>query len=154
MDVAIGVEQYVIGLDVAMNDVLAVYVSQSASKLGNPESNSLFGEGLSRNVEPQVSTSHQIDHKVPIIACEPKSEMCRRRAYMYSMSWKLYLKLQMKGWLTYSSIRRSRMMLRTLSDRTTAGFTILSWVSQGRRLHVSYIRQFSPRMEAIHASMP
>lgn len=38
---------------------------------------------------------------------------------MYSISWKLYLKLQMKGWLTYSSIRRSRMMLRTLSDRTT-----------------------------------
>lgn len=38
---------------------------------------------------------------------------------MYSMSWKLYRKLQMKGWLTCSSIRRSRMMFRTLSDLTT-----------------------------------
>lgn len=35
------------------------------------------------------------------------------------MSWKLYRKLQMKGWFTCSSIRRSRMILRTLSDLTT-----------------------------------
>jgi hypothetical protein len=41
--------------------------------------------------------------------------------YMYSMSWKLYRKLQMKGWFTCSSIRRSRIMLRTLSERTTGG---------------------------------
>jgi len=46
---------------------------------------------------------------------------------MYSMSWKLYRRLQMKGWLTCSSIRRSRMMFRTLSDRTTAG--------KGKRQH-------------------
>ena len=38
---------------------------------------------------------------------------------MYSMSWKLYLKLQRKGWFKCSSIRRSRMMFLTLSDRTT-----------------------------------
>lgn len=43
----------------------------------------------------------------------------RGRSYMYSISWKLYRKLQMNGWLTCSSIRRSRMMFRTLSDRTT-----------------------------------
>jgi hypothetical protein len=49
-----------------MDDVLAVYISQSASELGNPKSNSLFGEGLSRNVEPQVSTSHQINHEVHV----------------------------------------------------------------------------------------
>lgn len=35
------------------------------------------------------------------------------------MSWKLYLKLQRKAWLRCSSIRRSRMIFRTLSDRTT-----------------------------------
>jgi hypothetical protein len=97
MNVTIGVEQYVVRFDIAVDDVLAVYISQSASKLGNPKPNSLFGESLSRDVEPQISTSHQIDHKVPIIECEPRSGMCRRRAYMYSMSWKLYLKLQMKG---------------------------------------------------------
>lgn len=39
--------------------------------------------------------------------------------YRYSISWKLYLRLQRKGWFRCSSIRRSRMMLRTLSDRTT-----------------------------------
>lgn len=44
-----------------------------------------------------------------------------RFAYMYSMSWKLYRKLQMNGWFTCSSIRRSRMILRTLSERTTGG---------------------------------
>jgi hypothetical protein len=40
-------------------------------------------------------------------------------AYRYSMSWKLYRRLQRKGWLRCSSMRRSRMMLRTLSERTT-----------------------------------
>jgi hypothetical protein len=76
-------------------------------------------------VESQITARHQIDYKIPIAAREPllccKGDRGRTGAYMYSMSWKLYLKLQMKGWLTYSSIRRSRMMLRTLSDRTTVG---------------------------------
>lgn len=39
--------------------------------------------------------------------------------YMYSISWKLYLRLHRKGWFRCSSIRRSRMMFRTLSERTT-----------------------------------
>lgn len=38
---------------------------------------------------------------------------------MYSISWKLYRKLQMKGWLTCSSMRLSLIIFRTLSDRTT-----------------------------------
>jgi hypothetical protein len=66
MNVTIGVEQYVVRFDIAVDDVLAVYISQSASKLGNPKPNSLFGESLSRDVEPQISTSHQIDHKVHV----------------------------------------------------------------------------------------
>lgn len=40
-------------------------------------------------------------------------------AYRYSTSWKLYRKLQRKGWFKCSSIRRSRIMFRTLSERTT-----------------------------------
>ena len=43
----------------------------------------------------------------------------------YSMSWKLYRKLQRKGWLRCSSIRRSLIMFRTLSDRTTATMSVL-----------------------------
>lgn len=39
--------------------------------------------------------------------------------YKYSMSWKLYRRLHRKGWLRCSSMRRSRMIFRTLSDRTT-----------------------------------
>jgi len=35
------------------------------------------------------------------------------------MSWKLYRRLQRKGWLRCSSIRRSRIIFRTLSDFTT-----------------------------------
>lgn len=35
------------------------------------------------------------------------------------MSWKLYRRLQRKGWSRCSSILRSRMIFRTLSDRTT-----------------------------------
>lgn len=41
--------------------------------------------------------------------------------HKYSMSWKLKRRLHRNGWLRCCSIRRSRMMLRTLSDRTTAG---------------------------------
>ena len=40
-------------------------------------------------------------------------------SHMYSMSWKLYLRLQMNGWFRCSSIRRSLIMFRTLSDRIT-----------------------------------
>ncbi len=58
---------------------------------------------------------------------------------MYSISWKLYRKLQMKGWLTYSSIRRSRMMLRTLSDLTTGS----------PRISTTYTRQGLVRRGAI-----
>lgn len=42
------------------------------------------------------------------------------RAYRYSISWKLYRKLQRKGWFSCSSILLSLMIFRTLSDRTTA----------------------------------
>jgi hypothetical protein len=42
------------------------------------------------------------------------------KTYRYSISWKLYRRLHRNGWLSCSSMRRSRMMFRTLSDRTTA----------------------------------
>lgn len=49
---------------------------------------------------------------------EPR-QSAMRGAHKYSMSWKLYRRLQRKGWLRCSSILRSRIILRTLSDRTT-----------------------------------
>jgi hypothetical protein len=58
MDMAIRIKKDIIGLDISMDDILAVHISQSTSKLGNPESNSLFGKGLSRNVKSQISASH------------------------------------------------------------------------------------------------
>jgi hypothetical protein len=58
MDMAISIEQNVVRLDIAVDDVLSVYISKSTSELSNPKSNSLFGKGLSRNMEPQISTSH------------------------------------------------------------------------------------------------
>ena len=39
--------------------------------------------------------------------------------YKYSISWKLYRRLQRKGWFICANMFRSRMMFRTLSDRTT-----------------------------------
>ena len=51
MDMAIRIKKDIVGLDISMDDILAVHISQSTSELCNPESNSLFGKGLSRNME-------------------------------------------------------------------------------------------------------
>ena len=63
-------------------------------------------------------------------------QSCQRTLYvrgsivthMYSISWKLYRRLQIKGWFRCSSIRRSLIMFRTLSDR----MTVAIW---GQRTH-------------------
>lgn len=39
--------------------------------------------------------------------------------YKYSISWKLYRRFKRNGWFRCSSIRRSRIIFRTLSERTT-----------------------------------
>jgi hypothetical protein len=64
MDVALGVEQHVVGLDVAVHDALLVDVAHRAAELGDPEAHGLLGEGLARDVEAQVAAVHQIDHDV------------------------------------------------------------------------------------------
>ena len=48
-----------------MDYAFRVYVSQRTGKLRNPEAYRLFGEGLSRDVEAQVTTVHEIDDYVP-----------------------------------------------------------------------------------------
>lgn len=65
MHVAICVEKDVVGLDVAVNNVLAVDVAEGTAQLCNPESNGLFCEGLSGDVESKVAAAHEVDHEVP-----------------------------------------------------------------------------------------
>lgn len=62
MDVALGIEQDVVGLDIAMHYALAVYVAQRAANLGDPETNGILGKRLSCNVKSQVTTIHKIHH--------------------------------------------------------------------------------------------
>lgn len=62
MDVAFGIEQDVVGLDVSMHYALTVYVAQRAANLGDPETNGILGKGLSCDVKPQVATIHKIYH--------------------------------------------------------------------------------------------
>ena len=62
----IRVEQHVIRLDVAMHDILPMDITQSATQLGHPEANRLFGEGFSRDVEAQIAACHQIDDNVQV----------------------------------------------------------------------------------------
>lgn len=115
----VGVKEHIIRLYVAVDDALSVDVPQGASQLSYPEPHGVLGERFPRDVESQISAAHEIDNQIPVgVSLTPKNAQVKF-AYMYSMSWKLYRKLQMNGWFTCSSIRRSRMMLRTLSERTT-----------------------------------
>lgn len=47
MDMAFCIQQHVVGLHVSMHNAHAVDVSQSASQLSDPKSNSIFRERLS-----------------------------------------------------------------------------------------------------------
>src|SRR5277367_2451233 len=96
-----------------------MYISQCASQLGNPELHRLFGKSLSRDMKSKIAAGHQVHHNIPRQLLAYGAHRGNIIAHMYSMSWKLYRKLQMNGWLRCSSILRSRIMFRTLSERTT-----------------------------------
>jgi hypothetical protein len=68
VDVAIGVEKDVVRLDISVNNVLTVDISQGTPKLCDPELNRLLGEGLSGDVEAQITAGHEIEYKVAIAA--------------------------------------------------------------------------------------
>lgn len=65
MDMAVRIEQYVVRLDVPVHNALLVDVAHGASKLGHPETHCLLCECLSRDVESQVATVHEVDDNVP-----------------------------------------------------------------------------------------
>lgn len=141
MDVTLRIQQDVIRLNIPVYDALGVDISQSTTQLRDPESHGLFCEAFSRDVEPQITTVHQVHHNVTFQGSASGArggpewlyvEDCCK-THIYSISWKLYLKLQRKAWFKCSSIRRSRIIFRTLSDRTTG--------QKEKRNLVSFARQ-------------
>ena len=66
VDMTVCVEENVVGLDIAVDDALAVNIPQRAAELGNPEANILLCESLSRNVKSEIAAAHEINHKVPV----------------------------------------------------------------------------------------
>jgi hypothetical protein len=69
VDVALGIQQDVVGLDISMDDALLVDIPQGATQLRYPEPHSVFRKALPRDMKSQVSTVHQIDHEIPAMAC-------------------------------------------------------------------------------------
>lgn len=67
VDMALRVQQHVVGLDIPMHDALLVDVADCAAELGDPEAHCLLGKGLSRNVEAQVAAVHEIDDNVQVL---------------------------------------------------------------------------------------
>lgn len=67
MHVSIGVKEDIVRLDISVDNVLGVDIFESASKLGYPKPNGVFGKGLSGNVKSQITTAHQIDHEIPVV---------------------------------------------------------------------------------------
>jgi hypothetical protein len=64
MDVPLGVQQYVIGLQITMNDTLRVNILQGTTKLCHPESHRFLCEALARDMKPEIATIHEIDHNI------------------------------------------------------------------------------------------
>ena len=67
MDVAVRVQQHIIGLNVAVYDVLAVDIAQGAAELGYPEADGFFGKCLARDVKSQVAAAHEVDDEVHVL---------------------------------------------------------------------------------------
>lgn len=94
---AVAVEEDVVGLNVAMHDAAGVDIDQGAGQFGHPEPNGVLGKGLARDVEAQIAAVHQVDHQVPARTVTSSLLWLFGETYRYSMSWKLYRRLQRKG---------------------------------------------------------
>jgi hypothetical protein len=89
MNVAVRVEQDVVGLDVSVDDALLVDVSHGASELGHPEAHRLLGKCFSRDVESQIAAIHEVDDNVSVGVSVMRVGGLGGIRYRYSMSWKL-----------------------------------------------------------------
>jgi hypothetical protein len=67
MDVAIGIQQHIVRLDVPVHNTLLMYISNGTSKLGYPEPYGLLCECLARDVKAKITAVHQIDHDVSTV---------------------------------------------------------------------------------------
>ena len=67
MDMTFRIQQNVIRLHISVNDTLRVDISQRTAKLCNPKSDSFLCKAFSRDMEPQVTTIHQIHDNVAFL---------------------------------------------------------------------------------------
>jgi hypothetical protein len=65
VNVAVGVQEYVVGFNIAVDNVVAMNISQSTAQLCYPKADCILCKGFSRNVEAQVASAHEIDDEVP-----------------------------------------------------------------------------------------
>lgn len=64
MDMSLGIQQHVIGLEIAMDDTLRMDILQGAAKLGHPEPHCFLREALARDMKSEIAAIHQVDHNV------------------------------------------------------------------------------------------
>ena len=64
VNMSLRVQQNVIRFDVTMDDALRVNISERTAQLCNPESNGILCKAFSRDMEPQITTVHQIHYNV------------------------------------------------------------------------------------------
>jgi hypothetical protein len=75
MNMALGIQENIVGLHISMDDSLAMYISKGAAQFGHPEPDRLFGEGFSRNVKAKIATIHKIHHQISDADERPYLEM-------------------------------------------------------------------------------
>lgn len=80
------VQQNIIWFDIAMNDALRMDIFERAAQLCNPKSNSILRKAFPRDMEPQVTTIHQIHHNVSSIISMRLERGWESGTHMYSIS--------------------------------------------------------------------
>lgn len=95
MDMAVRVEQDVVGFDVAVYNVLLVDITKGTTQLRDPEADGIFAEGFARYVEAQVAARHEVDDNVQVfdileavtqIAQERMVEMFQHASFSYHVA--------------------------------------------------------------------
>jgi hypothetical protein len=64
MDVSLGIQQHIIGLEITMDDTLRMDIFQGTPQLSYPEPHCLLRETFARDMKPKIAAIHEIDHNV------------------------------------------------------------------------------------------